>query len=894
MKRRLKAMGMAILLIAATLISTFTGITPVKAEELVLRLHYHRADGDYAPWDVWMWEKGKDGAGYAFEEIGGEMVATKELTPGTSEVGFIVRTQDWAKDVDADQYIDIAEMVSGTVDVYVESGVEGYEKAYGSDAVLGIKLKAASYNAAIHSVTVTMTGQLEDDPLIAFTVTGRGGQIDVAQVADKGDNSYILLLAEDLNIYHTYYVNYDGSSQVIRMPILYSTPEFEEEFTYTGDDLGATYTKESTTFRVWAPVAESMTLNLYESGMESQVQTLDQVAMMRDVNGTWVTEYKGDLNHVYYTYTASIDGRNFEACDPYARTTGVNGKRAMVLDLSETNPEFWELDQNPNAGKKITDAVIYEMHVRDFSVSEDSGMENKGKYLAFTEKKTTNASGDATGVDYLKQLGITHLHILPFYDFGSVDESRSSGYNWGYDPQNYNVPEGSYATDPYHGEVRVAEAKQMVKSLHDNGISVVMDVVYNHVYDAESFCVNKLTPGYFSRVDENGTYSNGSGCGNDTATERSMVKKYIVDSVNYWADEYHIDGFRFDLVGLMDVELMNEIIDTVHEKHPDVIFYGEGWNMETKMTKDGYYLATQNSSQRVPGLSFFNDSMRDGLKGNIFNNSERGYVSGAMGLTRQMTSAFMGSAVWCKQPYQSINYASCHDNLTLFDRLQTSCPDAGMEELVAMNNLAASFYLLSEGVPFVMGGEEMLRTKPNADGSLNSNSYVAGDEVNAIRWENLSDETYADTIAYYKGLIAFRKAHPSLRLASAEEVAELVVPVEETPDDVLAFQIEGKRVEGEISNQIFVIYNPNKEAQTVQLPKGRWTICIDKENAGTAKLGRASKKVTVDGVSTMVLVKGNATLDDSPVLVIVVLVFMLGVFSAIVTTLVKRHSRLLF
>ena len=317
---------------------------------------------------------------------------------------------------------------------------------------------------------------------------------------------------------------------------VYSSHEFEEKFTYTGHDLGAIWSPSKTTFRLWAPTAEDVTINFYRSGTPHADDLLFQQHMRSDVNGTWVAERVGDLNGIYYTYLVMVDGHICEACDPYAKTTGVNGERAMILDMSATNPKDWDTDSNPFTGNGITDAVLYELHVRDLSSHRSAHIKNKGKFLGLTHTGTKTKDGNPTGLDHMKALGITHLHLLPVYDFGFTDESRRSPqFNWGYDPVNYNVPEGSYSTDPYNGAVRVKEMKQMVKALHDNGISVVMDVVYNHVYEAMDFCFNKIVPGYFSRVNADGSFSDGSCCGNDTASERSMVRKYIVDSVNYWA-----------------------------------------------------------------------------------------------------------------------------------------------------------------------------------------------------------------------------------------------------------------------------------------------------------------------------------------------------------------------
>ena len=641
------------------------------------------------------------------------------------------------------------------------------------------------------------------------------------------------------------------------MPNIYSTEKFEKEFTYSGSDLGATYTPEKTAFRVWAPTADTVTLNLYGSGTPGTDDLVEQLPMTADVNGTWIAEKEGDLNGTYYTYLVSVGGNENEACDPYARTTGVNGKRAMILDLASTDPDGWENDTNPNAGMAYNDAVIYELHVRDLSSDESSGIQNAGKFLGLTETGTTTASGIPTGLDHMKDLGITHVHLLPVYDYASVDETQSDKpqFNWGYDPENYNVPEGSYSTDPYNGAVRVAEMKQMVKVLHDNQISVIMDVVYNHVYNASDFCVNQIVPDYFSRICEDGTYSNGSDCGNDTASERSMVRKYIVDSVKYWADEYHIDGFRFDLVGLIDTETINEVVTEVHKTHPDVIFYGEGWTMDTAVTKEGYKMTTQPNSTAVPGFAFFSDTLRDALKGHVFYTTRKGYVSGAADLADTVKGCFLGQAGdWCTTPAQSINYASCHDNMTLLDRITRSTPGVSEEDRIRMNNLSAAIYMTAQGIPFLQAGEEMLRTKIDAFGGFLENSYNSPDSVNSIKWNTLEDETYQNVYNYYKGLIAFRKAHAALRLTNATDVNANITSVDGLDDNVLAFRINGG-VNGETSDGIFVIFNPNSAETSVTLPDGAWDVCVNADHAGTGALTTVAGSVSVEPISAMVLVK---------------------------------------
>ena len=587
------------------------------------------------------------------------------------------------------------------------------------------------------------------------------------------------------------------------MSSYYSSEHFEAQYTYDGCDLGATWHKDHTVFRVWVPTASALSVNLYDQGQGGAARSFP---MSPAEKGTWVLTLPGNLNGIYYTYTATADGIDREAVDPYARSCGVNGQRGMVLDLSATDPENWEHDTDPNAGLRPTDCVIYELHIRDVSMDESSGIRHKGKFLGLTETGTVSPQGHSTGLDHIKSLGITHLHLLPCYDFGSVDESDPSPqFNWGYDPVNYNVPEGSYSPDPYHGEVRVREMKQMVHSLHQNGISVVMDVVYNHVFDGDTFCFNRLVPGYFSRGDSNGSF-----CGNDTASERSMVRKYIVDSVCYWADEYHIDGFRFDLVGLLDVETVNAIVSAVHARHPSVIFYGEGWDLPTKPTKP-VTLATQKNAHLTPNFAYFSDTVRDLLRGSVWEDKQLGFVSGRKGLKPLLTQCFMGMPDWCKNPAQSVNYASCHDNMTLFDRLVISTPEENLENQVCMNNLAAAIYMTCQGIPFIHAGEELLRTK-----HFDHNSYKSPDSINAIKWADLDKPEVQKTLQYYRELIALRKTCPTLRLTDAEAVKGVISPISGLPEHTAAFHLKGQQ-------ELVIIFNAAKEARTVPLPEGQWT-----------------------------------------------------------------------
>lgn len=734
-------------------------------------------------------------------------------------------------------------------------------------AMQEIQISSAVYDAEKRTVTAIINGTIPMEEQYLFKIVDANGkEIEIINRVIAASR-YILHVGENLDLDAVYAVSFKDKLATVTMPLPYSTPEFEASYTYEGNDLGATWSKEETVFKVWAPMAKKVMVNLYKEGQDNgnPNDLLNTIEMSSLEQGVWYVKKDGDLNGVYYTYTVLNDDQLIETCDPYAKSTGANGKRAMVLDMDSTDPEGWDKDKNPNSKLNITDSVIYELHIRDFTADADSGVKNKGKYLGLTELGTDTSDGDYTGLTYLKRLGVTHVHIMPMYDFGSVDElAETEGYNWGYDPVNFNTPEGSYSTDPTNGATRVKEVKEMVKTLHDNGISVIMDVVYNHVYDAESFSYNVLVPKYFSRTNGYGEYSNGSGCGNDTATERAMVKKFIVDSVNYWAEEYHIDGFRFDLAGLIDTETMNEITTSVHKKHPDVIFYGEGWSMDTTMTKNGYSLTNQDNINKVEHFAMFSDYFRDNVRGTNGKLTDGGYVSGSLGNGMAIKNNILGTPYWAQNPTRVVNYNSCHDNNTLFDKLSIANGYKNFEENIQKNKFAAAIMFTSQGTPFMMSGEELLRTKLkegidiNSDeitaNSFDSNSYKSGDYVNTIKWSNLSNDVYKDMYEYYKGLIAFRKAHGGLRMTSAEDVEKYITFTEDAPKGITAFSISGA-YKGEKSKGLYIIYNPTSEAVELDIPAGDWKIHINSQYAGADSLGGARDKVTVEAYSAMALVK---------------------------------------
>lgn len=631
---------------------------------------------------------------------------------------------------------------------------------------------------------------------------------------------------------------------------------------YTGNDLGAVYSPKMTRFKVWAPEAESVKLNLYKQGEGDNL--IEQHIMKKSANGTYVFEKQGDCNGIYYTYTVVNHGEEQEAVDPYTKAAGVNGQRGMVINLAKTNPQGFELDGYRNP-EHITDAIIYEGSVRDFTMDESSGVFHNGKFLGLTEANTTNHFGEATALDYISGLGVTHVQILPAFDFETVDEkNQKAQYNWGYDPDNYNVPEGSYAVSPYDGAVRIQEMKQMVLALHSRGIGVIMDVVFNHTYRRDDSNLQKIVPGYYYRSDETG-YTNGSGCGNEVASDRPMVQKLIVDSLIYWAKEYHIDGFRFDLMGVLDIDTMNVIAERLKEIRPDIYLYGEGWNGGPSSLAEEK-CAFKASAKKMPGIGMFNDDIRDTIKGSVFYDDHLGFVNGGTHLENalrygitgavahpQVDYDAYGSKSWAKELGQSINYVSCHDNYTLWDKLSVSCPEASEEKKKAMNRLCAAIVFTSQGVPFIQAGEEFLRSKPLPEKKgFAENSYNMPDAVNSIKWDNIHE--YPDMIAYYKGLMALRKAHPVFRMQSEAEMTQNLCFLSDTPENVVAYLLKGKGADDTPEN-ILVIFNGNDEEILYNLPEGKWKILVDDKTAGADGKKIISAKADVEPLSALVLEK---------------------------------------
>ncbi len=619
-----------------------------------------------------------------------------------------------------------------------------------------------------------------------------------------------------------------------------------------------TYSPSSSTFMLWAPSAAQVRVNLYNDGLQSTpYQTLE----LKKAAAFWSNNVKGNLSGKFYTFQIKHQGAWLnETPGIQCKATGVNGKRAAILDLKTTDPQGWSSEHRPVL-KNFSDIIIYEMHLRDFSVGPLSGMKNKGKYLALTEENT-KVEGFSTGIDHLKELGVTHVHILPTFDFGCIDETKLSDkkYNWGYDPQNYNVPEGSYATDPFTPEARIREYKQMVMALHQKGIRVIMDVVYNHTYRLAGSNFELTAPGYFYRYNPDGTPSNASGCGNETASEKAMMRQYMIESALYWVKEYHIDGFRFDLMGIHDVQTMNDIRKALDAVDPTIFIYGEGWTAGGSPLPEAQRAIKQNGLQ-LPRIAVFSDDFRDAVKGSWNDHKAPGFASGKTGLEESVKFGIVGAVAhqqvdntkvnYSKAPYANnpgevINYVSCHDDMCLFDKLKASAPEGSTtEDFIRMDKLAQTMVFTAQGVPFMLSGEELLRTKFGV-----SNSFESPDSINQLHWENKLLK--ADVFNYYKELIRLRKDHPAFRMSLASEVRKNLSFLENTQPGVVGFLLKNN-ANGDNWKTILVIHNGNDSARDMEMPAGTWTtVVLDGKIDLKGITTFSGNRVTVPAVSSLV------------------------------------------
>ena len=841
----------------------FSGFPALAAPDSIkLTIHYQRPGGDYTGWNLWIWknsdndslDKPVSTSGVQFigdDDFGKYVTITIDGMKDYKNLGIIVRLNDWAaKDVNDDRFINEFDS-NGNAEVWL---VQNDKAIYTKKPTIEMKISSASFEAT-NEVKVELNKRFK--PLSGssngFSVSG-GLSVISARTENPNlpeDTELILTLNGNISLTQRYKISHStyGSAD-IALGNLITTEEFEKKFTYKGDDLGNVYKKDSTAFRLWAPTAtkvELLTFNSSTSGVKSRFP------MKSDVQGTWVHSLDGDQDGLIYAYNVEVYGDENEAVDPYARAAVENGKRSVVVNLETTNPKGWNREK-PKFSGNPTDAVIYELHVRDLSMDKSAPFPKsaRGKYAGLTYPNLKSSSGQPVGVAAIKDLGVTHLQLLPIYDFASVDELNPT-FNWGYDPLNYNVPEGSYSSNPKNPKARITELKGAIQSLHKQGIRVIMDVVYNHVFDASTFSQSKIAPGYWFRTDSDGKLTSASGCGNDSASERAMVRKFIVDSVKYWANEYNISGFRFDLMGLHDIQTMQEVRKELSKIDPTIIIIGEGWNMGTHPSE---IRSTQANVDELAGIAVFNDQIRDGIKGSVFTASDKGFATGTFGKKNNVMAGIVGNtdfsstilpAFTTLSPAQSVNYVEAHDNNTLEDKLRLSLSTKDPALIASYHRLASSIPLLAQGIPFIHAGQEFQRSK---DGD--SNSYKSSDKINALKWNLISKNSV--TRNYFKGMLEIRAQHPAFRLSSTADVKNNLKFLK-TSDEVIAYSLKGSAVKDSWQS-IVVIHNAKTASSKVALPaKGNWTVVVEGSKAGvkTLRTIKNADVVEVRALSTMVL-----------------------------------------
>ncbi|GCF76249.1 type I pullulanase [Bacillus cereus] len=847
MTKRLINKSFLLLAIIVMLSSVFSfqnvrAVSNSKTTEVII--HYKEKSGNTKDWNLWVWGENANGKSYEFtgeDEFG--KYAKIKIDGDYNRVGFIVRTNEWEKD-GGDHWVE--NIRDGRAEVWILSGDE---KVYDSKP---------SSDLSIQKATIDSFNEITINTNIPFNIKEQKIEIEGVKIKgispydkNSGDitNKVKIITEQKIDLKQTYKVKIanlaDANTEIGKV---IRSEEFDNLFYYGGNDLGNMYTPQETKFRLWAPTASEAKLVTYKK-WNDKIGT--EINMQQGEKGTWKAELKGNQKGLFYTYKVKIGDKWTEAVDPYVRAASVNGDKGAVIDLEETNPKKWKANKKPKF-KDPEDAIIYELHVRDLSIQPESGIKQKGKYLGVTEKGTKGPEGVKTGLDHMKDLGVTHVQFLPIFDYASVNEENLNEpqYNWGYDPKNFNVPEGSYSTNPFEPTVRITELKQMIQTLHDNNLRVVMDVVYNHMYNAAESNFHKLVPGYYYRYNEDGTLANGTGVGNDTASERKMMRKFMVDSVTYWAKEYNLDGFRFDLMGIHDYETMNEIRKAVNQIDPSIILHGEGWDLNTPLAAE--LKANQKNAEKMKGIAHFNDNIRDGLKGSVFEEKENGFVNGKQNMEDRIKKGITAGIDYdtnsstYQDPEQVLTYVEAHDNHTLWDKLELTNPGDSEEVRKQMHKLSSSILLTSQGIPFLHAGQEFMRTKYG-----DHNSYKSPDSINQMDW--LRRAAFNNEVEYMKGLIDLRKKYPAFRMTSAEQIKKHIAFID-VPKNVVAYTLDGKG-SGNKSDSFIVAHNANREAVDITLPsKGPWKVLVDGKQAGSKTLYVIhDNKIKVPALSSLVL-----------------------------------------
>ncbi|HRD09700.1 MAG TPA: type I pullulanase [Candidatus Nanopelagicaceae bacterium] len=847
----------------ATFALLLSGVPALAAPDSIkLTVHYQRPAGDYNGWNLWIWKNSDNNSldtpvsqtGVPFtgnDDFGKVVTIDIDGMKNFKDIGIIVRLNDWvAKDINDDRFITEFD-ANGNAEVWL---VQNDKTIYTKKPTIEMKISSAAFETS-NEVKVELNKRFK--PLAGssngFTISG-GLNVISARTENPNlpeDTELILTLNGAISITERYKISHSTYGSVdIGLGNLISSEEFEKKFTYKGDDLGNTYRKDSTSFRLWAPTAtkvELLTFSSPTSGVKSKY------LMKSDLQGTWVYTLDGNHDGLIYTYNVEVYGAENEAVDPYARAAIANGKRSVVVNLESTNPKDWSTDK-PKFSGKPTDAVIYELHIRDLSMDKSAPFPKsaRGKFAGLTYSNLKGSKGEPVGIAAIKDLGITHLQLLPIYDFASVDELKPT-FNWGYDPLNYNIPEGSYSSDPSNPKARITELKAAIQSLHTQGIRVIMDVVYNHVFDAATFSQSKIVPGYWFRTDPDGRLTSASGCGNDSASERAMVRKFIIDSVKYWATEYNISGFRFDLMGLHDIETMQQVRKELTAIDPTIIIIGEGWNMGTHPSE---IRSNQRNIENLDGIAVFNDQIRDGIKGSVFTASDKGFATGIYGKKNGVQAGIVGNtdfsstilpAFTTLSPGQSVNYVEAHDNNTLEDKLRLSLSTKNDSTIAAYHRLASSIPILAQGIPFIHAGQEFQRSKGG-----DSNSYQSGDEINSLKWNLITKN--ATTRNYFKGLLKLRAEHPAFRISTTADLKSHFKFLK-APSEVIAYSINGNAL-NDSWGTIVVLHNAKTANVKISLPaKADWKVVVEGSKAGTTIIRslKSSDSLEIKALSTMVL-----------------------------------------
>ena len=845
-----------------------------------LIVHYKRTSNppSYGDWGLWLWAfKGTglpesqvtpffsnvlDNKGYA-------LINTQvPISDGVTQLGLIPRLKSgWTKDVDLDRMVNLDE--NNFAEIWIQQG-DGY--IYTNDSfIIPPEIWGASIET-LRTIKVTLS-RANGTAGPGFSLTGEGAPAILSAEKIKDANGgttstnkqWLITTASDIPLGATLRVEHTdadptrvfGSRQIVAAGV-FTSPAFVDAFTYTGDDLGNTYSAAKTDFRVWAPTASAVSLVTYASATTPKNEGT-VTPMTSSAKGTWTASLSGDRHGQVYMYRVTVGGNTDDAVDPYVRSVTIDGERGVVVDLAKTNPTGWLTHKKPAFSGRSVDAVMYELHVRDATIDANSGVkaENRGKFRGLAQLGTTIGSGKnkvSTGLSFFKEMGVTHVQLLPMYDYASGGLESNPTFNWGYDPEHFNVPEGQYSSDPTNPVARIRELKEAIQAFHTNGMRVTMDVVHGHVASATEFSQSIIVPGYWFRKDANGNLTNRSGCGNDTATERPMVRKFIVDSFKYWTREYKLDGYRIDQMGLWDVKTVNDSAAAIRAIEPAATILGEAWSMGGD---SGLPQGNQSQLLSMPKIGAFNDGIRNGVKGSPDGTSDGGYVNGNPGAINAVKAGTIGhtSADNVMVPWlvsdagQSVNYAEAHDNMTLFDKLWAVNNQQSMSAVTKQQRQIGTLILLAQGTPFIQAGQEFLRSKGG-----DHNSYRSSDAVNSLKWPERAK--HKATVDYHKGLIALRKAHPAFRMSEPAKISANLKFLS-APDDVLAYSLNGKAVKDKWST-IVVMSNPYSVSKKVTLPAtGNWNVVVNGDKAGVTTLSvlKKTKVVTVAPNSTLVVWK---------------------------------------